>query len=237
MAQLGGHAINLSSADSQMGRGEPITDTSRVMSEMVDVAMLRTHQHATIEQFASVSTIPVINGLSDLLHPCQLLADMQTFFECRGDIAGAKITWLGAGNNMCNSFINTAKLLNFKLAIACPPQFSPNPKLLDSCSENVELFHSAEAACENADAIATDVWASMGEEQEAKERHRLLAPFQLNQALLNLANKNAIFLHCLPAHRGEEVTAEVIDGPQSVVWQEAGNRLHAQKALLEFLLL
>lgn len=237
MAQLGGHAINLSPADSQLGRGEPIADTSRVLSEMVDVAMLRTHHHSTIEDFAAVSKIPVINGLTDLLHPCQLLADMQTFFELRGDISGARITWLGAGNNMCNSFINTARLLEFTLVIACPPKFAPDAKLLESCKANVIICDSAETACENADAIVTDVWASMGEEQEAAERHQLLAPFQLNQSLLNLAKKDAIFMHCLPAHRGEEVTAEVIDGPQSVVWQEAGNRLHAQKALLEFLLL
>lgn len=237
MAQLGGHAINLSPADSQLGRGEPIADTSRVLSEMVDAAMLRTHSHTTIEDFVSVSRIPVINGLTDLLHPCQLLADMQTFFELRGDIKGARVTWLGAGNNMCNSFINTAKLLDFTLVIACPPKFAPDEAVLETCKANVVVCDTAEAACENADAVVTDVWASMGEEQETTERHQLLAPFQLNQSLLGLAKKDAIFMHCLPAHRGEEVTAEVIDGPQSVVWQEAGNRLHAQKALLEFLLL
>lgn len=237
MAQLGGHAINLSPADSQLGRGEPITDTSRVLSEMVDAAMLRTHSHNTIVEFASVSSIPVINGLTDLLHPCQLLADMQTFFEIRGDIKGARVTWLGAGNNMCNSFINTAKMLDFKLAIACPTEFAPDEKLLAKCAANVELYDSARAACENADAVVTDVWASMGEESEATRRKQLLKPFQLNEALLSHAKKDAIFMHCLPAHRGEEVTAEVLDGPQSVVWQEAGNRLHAQKALLEFLML
>lgn len=237
MAQLGGHAINLSPADSQLGRGEPITDTSRVLSEMVDAAMLRTHSHQTIKDFASVSRIPVINGLSDLLHPCQLLADMQTFFELRGDIRGAKITWLGAGNNMCNSFINTAKLLDFTLHIACPKQFAPDKAVLADGGANVLVCDSASAACENADAIVTDVWASMGEESETEQRHQLLQPFQLDQKLLGVAKKDAIFMHCLPAHRGEEVTAEVIDGPQSVVWQEAGNRLHAQKALLEFLLL
>lgn len=237
MAQLGGHAINLSTTDSQLGRGEPITDTSRVLSEMVDAAMLRTHSHKTIEDFTTVSTIPVINGLTDLLHPCQLLADMQTFFELRGDIRGARVAWLGAGNNMCQSFINTAKLLDFTLVIACPAQFSPDTALLEKAGNNVILCDSASTACENADAIVTDVWASMGEEAETRERHQLLKPFQLDQALLNLARKDAIFMHCLPAHRGEEVTAQVIDGPQSVVWQEAGNRLHAQKALLEFLLL
>ena len=237
VAQLGGHAINLSPADSQLGRGEPITDTSRVLSEMVDIAMLRTHQHSTIEAFASVSSIPVINGLSDLLHPCQLLADMQTFFELRGDIKGARVAWLGAGNNMCNSFINTAKLLDFTLVIACPARFAPDSDLLKSCGSHVVLCDNAEAACEQADAVVTDVWASMGEEQEAKERHQLLKPFQVTSDLLDLSSPDVIFMHCLPAHRGEEVTAEVIDGPRSVVWQEAGNRLHAQKALLEFLLL
>ena len=237
MAQLGGHAINLSPADSQLGRGEPITDTSKVLSEMVDIAMLRTHQHSTIEAFASVSSIPVINGLTDLLHPCQLLADMQTFFELRGDIRGARVAWLGAGNNMCNSFINTARLLDFTLIVACPARFAPDSALIENSGSHVELCDNAEAACENADAVITDVWASMGEEQEAKERHRLLKPFQVTSDLLNLSSPDAIFMHCLPAHRGEEVTAEVLDGARSVVWQEAGNRLHAQKALLEFLLL
>lgn len=237
MAQLGGHAINLSVTESQIGRGEPITDTSRVISEMVDAAMLRTHEHKTIEEFASVSGIPVINGLTDLLHPCQLLADMQTFFELRGDIRGARVAWLGAGNNMCNSFINTAKLLDFTLHIACPERFSPDPDIVRNAGSNVIICDSARSACEQADAIVTDVWASMGEEAETEQRQRLLQPYQCTQSLLDLAKKDAIFMHCLPAHRGEEVTAEVIDGSQSVVWQEAGNRLHAQKALLEFLIL
>lgn len=237
MNQLGGHAINLSPADTQLGRGEPITDTSRVLSEMVDVAMLRTRQHATIESFASVSTIPVINGLSDMLHPCQMLADMQTFFECRGDIHGARIAWLGAGNNVCNSLINTARLLDFELVIACPAEYKPDNQILQNSAGRATVTEDAQAACENAAAIVTDVWTSMGEESENEQRLKALAPYQLNQQLLNMADKDAIFMHCLPAHRGEEVTAEVIDGPQSVVWQEAGNRLHAQKALLEFLLL
>ena len=237
MNQLGGHAINLSPADSQLGRGEPITDTSRVLSEMVDVAMLRTRQHSTIEDFASVSAIPVINGLSDQLHPCQLLADMQTFFELRGDIRGARIAWLGAGNNVCNSFINTAKLLDFELVIASPKEFEPQQHYISQSEGHAKLTEDPRAACEGAAAIVTDVWTSMGEEQENERRLKALAPYQLDQKLLSTADKDAIFLHCLPAHRGEEVTAEVIDGPQSVVWQEAGNRLHAQKALLEFLLL
>lgn len=237
MVQLGGHAINLSPTDSQLGRGEPIEDTAKVLSEMVDAALLRTHSHSTIEQFAGVSAIPVINGLSDKLHPCQLLADMQTFYELRGSIEGARITWLGAGNNMCNSYINTARLLGFTLKIACPTELNPDPALLQQCADCVELTEDVRAACEGADALVTDVWASMGEEQARDRLTDLLTPYQVNDDLLQLASKDAIFMHCLPAHRGEEVTASVIDGPQSVVWQEAGNRLHAQKALLELLLL
>ncbi len=236
MVQLGGHALNLTPTDSQLGRGEPIEDTSRVLSEMVDVAMLRTHSHETIEHFASVSSIPVINGLTDKLHPCQLLADMQTFFEVRGNIAGATIAWLGAGNtNMCNSFINTAKLLDFKLNIACPPDLAPDDALLGACASNAELIDDVTAACENVDVVVTDVWASMGQEEETMQLNSLLSPYQVNDQIMSCAGKDAIFMHCLPAHRGEEVTASVIDGPQSVVWQEAGNRLHAQKALLEML--
>jgi ornithine carbamoyltransferase len=237
MVQLGGQAINLSPKDSQLSRGEPITDTSRVMSEMVDAVMLRTHSHATQQEFASVSAIPVINGLSDLLHPCQLLADIQTCVELRGDVKGARMAWIGPGNNMCNSYINTAKLLDFTLAIACPEALSPDAELARQHADHIEFCDSAEDAVANADVGVTDVWASMGEEQEAARYAQLLLPYQVNQALLDRASKDAIFLHCLPAHRGEEVSAEVIDGPQSAVWQEAGNRLHAQKALLEFLLL
>lgn len=237
MAQLGGHALDLSPGNSQLGRGEPITDTSRVLSEMVNAVMMRTHRHDTIVDFASVSRIPVINGLSDLLHPCQLLADMQTFSELRGNIKGARVAWVGAGNNMCNSYIKTAELLGFTLAISCPSDVSPNPQLLQSCSASVEICDSAETACRDADLITTDVWASMGEETEGDRLAQSLKPFQVNQTLLELAASEAIFMHCLPAHRGEEVTAEVIDGAQSVVWQQAGNRLHSQKALLEFLIL
>ncbi len=236
MVQLGGHALNLSPSDSQLGRGEPIEDTSRVLSQMVDVAMLRTHSHSTIEQFAKVSSIPVINGLSDKLHPCQLLADMQTFFEVRGHIEGAKIAWLGAGNNnMCNSFINTARLLDFKLNVACPKDLAPDDDLMQKCASHIELIDDVKAACEGVDVVVTDVWASMGQEQNSAQLAKILSPYQVNDALMTLAHKDAIFMHCLPAHRGEEVTASVIDGPQSVVWQEAGNRLHAQKALLEML--
>lgn len=236
MVQLGGHALNLSPSESQQGRGEPIEDTSRVLSEMVDVAMLRTHRHETIEKFATFSSIPVINGLSDKLHPCQLLADMQTFFEIRGSIEGATVAWLGAGNtNMCNSFINTAKLLNFKLNVACPSDLTPDDELMQKCASHVELTSDVKAACEGVDVVVTDVWASMGQEEDTAQLTKLLSPYQVNDETMSLADKDAIFMHCLPAHRGEEVTASVIDGPQSVVWQEAGNRLHAQKALLEML--
>ncbi|OED35406.1 ornithine carbamoyltransferase [Chromatiales bacterium (ex Bugula neritina AB1)] len=237
MVQLGGHAINLSPTDSQLGRGEPIADTSRVLSEMVDAAMLRTHSHKTIEDFAHVSRIPVINGLSDRSHPCQLLADMQTLVELRGDIKGARIAWLGSGNNMCNSYITTARLLDFTLTIACPKELAPDNQLLTDCAAHVELYEDAESACKSADAVVTDVWASMGEEKYSNRLHSLLKPYQVTQALMNIASPDAVFMHCLPAHRGEEVTEEVIDGKRSVVWREAGNRLHAQKALLEFLLL
>jgi len=237
MAQLGGHALNRSPADTQLDRGEPIEDTSRVLSQMVDVAMLRTHDHSTIENFAKVSDIPVINGLSDQSHPCQLLADMQTFFELRGDVKGAHLVWLGAINNVCKSYIATARLLDFNLTIACPAELIADTDISIADAPNINVCDSARSACENADAIITDVWASMGEEQQADRLKGLLTPYQVNRELMDCASPDAIFMHCLPAHRGEEVTAEVIDGPNSVVWQEAGNRLHSQKALLEFLLL
>ena len=237
MAQLGGHALDLSPANSQMGRGEPVTDTSLVLSEMVNAVMLRTHSHQKIIDFAHVSRVPVINGLSDYLHPCQLLADMQTFMELRGDIKGARVAWIGPGNNMCNSYIKTADLLGFTLAISCPDDVLPDAQLLASCSANVELSGSPEEACRQANLITTDVWASMGEETDGERLADSLRPYQVDQARLQLAASDAVFMHCLPAHRGEEVTADVIDGDQSVVWQQAGNRLHAQKSLLEFLIL
>lgn len=237
MAQLGGHALDLSPANSQLGRGEPITDTSQVLSEMVNAVMMRTHRHDTIVEFAGVSRIPVINGLSDFLHPCQLLADMQTFTELRGNISGARVAWIGPGNNMCNSYIKTAALLGFTLALSCPEDVLPNAQLLTACSANVEICDSPEDACRQANLVTTDVWASMGEETDGDRLTASLRPYQVDKRLLATAASDAIFLHCLPAHRGEEVTAEVIDGEQSVVWQQAGNRLHAQKSLLEFLIL
>ncbi len=236
MVQLGGHALFLSPRDTQFGRGEPIEDSARVLSRMVDGVMIRTFDHENVETFAKHSSVPVINGLTDLYHPCQLLADMQTWFEHRGDIKGATVAWIGDGNNMCHSYVNAAKQLDFKLNIACPESYSPDNKIIENASQSVSVCNDAKQAAENADLIVTDVWASMGQEKEQIERVKVFQSFQVNKELLSLANKDALFMHCLPAHRGEEVTADVIDGTQSVVWDEAENRLHAQKALMEDLM-
>ncbi len=236
MTQLGGHAINLSSHDTQLGRGEPMEDTARVLSEMVDAVMIRTYSHKELERFAEASTVPVINGLTDFLHPCQMLADMQTWFENRGDIQGKTVTWVGDGNNMCNSYINLSMLLDFELRIAFPKGYEPDQALLAQAGNRIVSTHSPLEACNGSDLIITDVWASMGQESEQKIREKAFTGFCINDELMALANTDAIFMHCLPAHRSEEVDASVIDGPQSVVWEEAGNRLHAQKALLEFLM-
>jgi ornithine carbamoyltransferase len=236
MAQFGGHAIFLSPRDTQLGRGEPIADSARVLSSMADCIMVRTFEHEKIECFAEYSSVPVINGLTDEVHPCQLLADMQTYFEHRGDIKGKTVTWVGDGNNMCHSYMHAAKLLDFKLNVACPEGYEPDSKFLDETVSHVELLRDPAAACKNSDLVVTDVWASMGQEDEQARREAAFAPYQVNKALMDVANDDALFMHCLPAHRDEEVTADVIDGSQSVVWDEAENRLHAQKALLEFLL-
>ncbi len=236
MAQFGGHAIFLSPRDTQLGRGEPIADSARVLSSMADCIMVRTFEHEKIECFAEYSSVPVINGLTDEVHPCQLLADMQTYFEHRGDIKGKTVTWVGDGNNMCHSYMHAAKLLDFKLNVACPEGYEPDSKFLDEAASHVELLRDPAAACKNSDLVVTDVWASMGQEDEQARREAAFAPYQVNKALMDVANDDALFMHCLPAHRDEEVTADVIDGSQSVVWDEAENRLHAQKALLEFLL-
>ena len=236
MVQLGGHAMFLSPRDTQLGRGEPIEDTARVLSSMVDIIMVRTYEHEKIQRFAQNSSVPVINGLTDWVHPCQLLADMQTWMEHRGDIKGRTATYVGDGNNMCHSYINAARQLDFKLNIACPKGYEPDPELVASASDRVSIIHDPKQACQDSDLIVTDVWASMGQEEEQKQREKAFAPFQVNASLMALAKDDALFMHCLPAHREEEVTAEVIDGAQSVVWDEAENRLHAQKALLEFLL-
>lgn len=236
MAQSGGHAIFLSPRDTQLGRGEPIKDSARVLSRMVDIIMIRTFEHEKIEEFAAYSQVPVINALTDLQHPCQLLADMQTYYEHRGNIKGKKVAWIGDGNNMCHSYIDAARQFDFKLAIAAPDGYLPNNGLIKAADEHVELTNDPTQACRDADLIVTDVWASMGQEEEANRRIKAFADYQVNADLMKLARPDCLFMHCLPAHVGEEVSEDVLEGPQSVVWDEAGNRLHSQKALLEFLL-
>ena len=236
MAQFGGSALFLSPRDTQLGRGEPLEDSAKVISSMVDCIMLRTDKHETVTTFAKYSRVPVINGLTDLLHPCQLLADMQTYFELRGDIAGKTVAWIGDGNNMCHSYINAARQFDFKLNIACPVDYRPQQSIVDAAGHRVAFFNTPEQAAQQADLVVTDVWASMGQEEEQKKREFVFKDFQVDAKTMTAAKPDALFMHCLPAHRGEEVTAEVIDGPQSVIFQEAENRLHAQKALLEFLI-
>mgnify|MGYP001547077653 CR=1 FL=1 len=236
MVQLGGYAMFLSPRDTQLGRGEPVEDTARVLSRMADIIMIRTFSHEKIELFAEYSRVPVINALTDMYHPCQLLADIQTFVEHRGSIRGKSVAWIGDGNNMCHSYINAARQFGFHLRIACPEGYDPNADLLAGASDYAEIIRNPREAASGADLIVTDVWASMGQEEEQANREKAFADYQVNATLMSEAATDALFMHCLPAHRGEEVTAEVIDGPQSVTWDEAENRLHAQKALLEFLL-
>lgn len=236
MAHFGGSAIFLSPRDTQLGRGEPLEDSAKVISSMVDCIMLRTDKHETVDTFAKHSLVPVINGLTDQQHPCQLLADMQTFFELRGDIQGKTVTWIGDGNNMCNSYIHASMVLDFKLHIACPSAYQPLNTIVEAAGERIKFFDTPLAAAEQSDLLVTDVWASMGQEEEQEQRVIAFKDFQINAAVMNAANKDALFMHCLPAHRGEEVSSDVIDGAQSVVFTEAENRLHVQKALLEFLL-
>jgi ornithine carbamoyltransferase len=236
MSHFGGSALFLSPRDTQLGRGEPLQDSAKVISSMVDCIMLRTFSHETVTTFAKYSSVPVINGLTELLHPCQLLADMQAYFEHRGDIKGKTVTWVGDGNNMCHSYINAACVLDFKLNIACPEGYLPNQAIVDAAGDRISFFNTPELAAENSDLVVTDVWASMGQEDEQKKREIAFKNYQITPSTMQAANNDAVFMHCLPAHRGEEVAAEVIDGPQSVVFDAAENRLHAQKALLEFLL-
>ena len=236
MSHFGGDAIFLSPRDTQFGRGEPIEDTARVLSSMVDIIMIRTFAHETIETFAAHSRVPVINALTDMFHPCQLLADMQTWLELRGSIRGKKVAWIGDGNNMCHSYINAARQFGFDLHIAAPSDYEPDAALLAANKDRVTLTTDPRAAADSADLLVTDVWASMGQEEESKKRALAFADYQVNSEIMALANSDALFMHCLPAHRGEEVSAAVLDGKQSVVWDEAENRLHAQKALIEFLL-
>ncbi len=236
MAQFGGSSIFLSPRDTQLGRGEPIEDSARVLSSMVDVVMIRTFAHEDIERFAHYSSVPVINALTDNFHPCQLLADMQAYQEHRGSIRGKRVAWIGDGNNMCHSYMNAALRFGFHLNIATPEGYTPNPKQIAATQSCISLMRDPVEAVRGADLVVTDVWASMGQESESSARNAVFQPYQVNDALMAEAADDALFMHCLPAHRGEEVTTEVIDGPQSVVWDEAENRLHAQKALLEFLL-
>ena len=237
MIEGGGGAIFLSPRDSQLGRGEPVEDTARVLSQMCDAIMVRTFAHDIVERLAQFASVPVINGLTDRFHPCQVLADMQTYFEHRGDIAGRKVAWVGDGNNMCNTYIEAAALLDFELVVAVPAGFEPSAlPAASSAQGHVTLTEDPMEAVQGADLVVTDVWVSMGQEEDAARRRQVMAPFQVNSALLARAAPRALFMHCLPAHRGEEVAAEVLEAPHSVVWEEAGNRLHAQKALLEFLL-
>ncbi|HEX9626529.1 MAG TPA: ornithine carbamoyltransferase [Acidiferrobacterales bacterium] len=236
MAQLGGASLFLSPRDTHLGRGEPIEDTARVMSRMVDVIVIRANQHAMVERFAQHSRVPVINALTDRFHPCQLLADIQTYFEQRGDIQGRTVAWIGDGNNVCHSWMNAARQFGFRLRVATPGGYEPNAGLVRDCGPAVSLSHDPQAAAGGADVIVTDTWASMGQEGEKAQRLKDFAGFRVDRTMMKLAAPDALFMHCLPAYRGHEVEAEVIDGPQSMVWDEAENRLHAQKALLEFLL-
>ncbi len=233
--QLGGHALFLSNQDLQLGRGETVADTARVLSRYVDGIMIRTFAHSEVEELARHATIPVINGLTDLLHPCQLLADLLTAVEEFGpDLARLRVAWIGDGNNMANSWLNAARIFGFELRLACPERYEPDAKILKAAKAEtaVALLRQPEEAMEGAHVVSTDVWASMGQEGEAEERRRALSGYAVTEALMARADEKAIFLHCLPAHRGEEVEASVIDGPQSRVWEEAENRLHVQKALL-----
>lgn len=236
MAQLGGHAIFLSPRDTQLGRGEPVEDSARVLSRMVDVVMIRTFEHEIVERFSAFSQVPVINALTNDFHPCQLLADIQTYVEHRGSIQGKTVAWVGDGNNMCQSYINAAQQFDFSLRIATPEGYEPSQFLVEEAGGRVSLFRNPEDAVKGADLVATDVWASMGQEDEQAERLRIFRPYQVSRALLDKAAPDVLFMHCLPAHRGEEVAEDLLDDPRSVVWDEAENRLHAQKALLEFLL-
>ncbi|MBU0809941.1 ornithine carbamoyltransferase [Pseudomonas spirodelae] len=235
MIQLGGQAIFLSPRDTQLGRGEPIGDAAIVMSRMLDAVMIRTFAHSTLTEFAANSRVPVINGLSDDLHPCQLLADMQTYQEQRGSIKGKSVVWIGDGNNMCNSYIEAAIQFDFQLRVACPAGYEPSARLLALAGERVQVLRDPAQAVVGAHLVSTDVWASMGQEEEAAERMRQFKPYQVTRALLDAAADDVLFLHCLPAHRGEEISEDLLDDPRSAAWDQAENRLHAQKALLEFL--
>jgi ornithine carbamoyltransferase len=236
MNQLGGIAINLNRSDTQLGRGEPIEDVAQVISRMVDVVMIRTFEQTIIERFAAHSRVPVINGLTNEYHPCQILADVYTYIEHRGSIQGKTVAWIGDSNNVCNTWLQAALLFDFNVHVSTPPGYEVEPDragIFDT--SRYQSFTDPMEACHGADLVTTDVWTSMGFEAENAERQRDFARWEVDQEMMGRAKSDALFMHCLPAHRGEEVAAEVIDGPQSVVWDEAENRLHAQKALLEYL--
>jgi ornithine carbamoyltransferase len=237
MHQLGGSAIYLNTRDSQLGRGEPVEDAAQVISRMSDAVMIRTFEQGIIERFAKNSRVPVINGLTNEYHPCQILADIFTFIEKRGSIKGKTVAWIGDSNNVCNTWLQAAELLDFNVHVSTPKGYEVEVERAGLYgSDHFEEFEDPMEAARGADIVTTDVWTSMGFEDEKKERIKDFADWQVDEDMMKLASKDAIFMHCLPAHRGEEVTAEVIDGPQSVVWEEAENRLHVQKALLEYLI-
>ena len=236
--QLGGSSIVLNMGETQLGRGEPIEDVARVVSRMVDIVMIRTFEHAIIERFAAQSRVPVINGLTNEFHPCQVLADVYTYLEHRGAIEGRTVAWVGDGNNMCNTWIQAARIFGFRLNVATPPAYGVAPAYREGVgAEHLAIFDDPMRAVEGAHLVTTDVWTSMGFEAEAAARRAAFEGFRVSEAMMAVARPDAVFMHCLPAHRGEEVDAEVIDGPRSVVWDEAENRLHVQKALMEYLLL
>lgn len=236
MYQLGGHALYLGPAEIGLGKRESVADVARVLARYVDGIMARVFEHDHVEQLADWASVPVINGLSDLVHPCQIMGDMLTIIEHRGRFEGVHVAWVGDGNNVCHSWLNLAAKIPFKLSIATPEGYEPRPDFVERALRagvsEIALYHSAEEAVRGAEFVYTDVWASMGQEEEAEQRKQVFAPFQVNEALLKLADPNVKFLHCLPAHRGEEVTDEVMDGPHSIVFDQAENRLHIQKAIL-----
>ena len=236
MTQLGGHALFLSNNDIQLGRGEPITDSAIVISSMVDAVMLRISSHEDIIEFSKHSNKPVINALSDLSHPCQILADLMTYQEQKGSINGKKVAWIGDGNNVCQTYMQAAEIFGFKLNIASPNGYKPNQSFIESYQNNINYCSNPMDACKDADLVVTDVWTSMGKESEQKHRESAFKGYQVDQKMMSVANSDALFMHCLPAHRGEEVSEDVINGKQSVVWDEAENRLHTQKALLLYLI-
>ncbi len=237
MYQMGGSVVTLTTSDSQFGRDEPVEDAARVISRMVDIVMIRTFEQSKIERFAAHSRVPVINGLTNEYHPCQILADIFTFIEQRGDIKGKVVAWVGDGNNMANTWLQAAEILGFELHVSTPRGYEIDSGLFGAAPACLKTFKSPAAACEGAHLVTTDVWTSMGFEAENAQRQAAFADWCVDEQMMQLAQADALFMHCLPAHRGEEVAAEVIDGPQSVVWDEAENRMHVQKALMEYLLL